>query len=100
MARRKYPQPICDLCNHFMSWDDMFEAVVWTPYGGPTDIDPPDEEQAHGTCWNTTKPEARALITAIAWLGQYDSRKHQTLNQRDGWRARDRNLAHQREGSQ
>ena len=57
----------CDLCGRFMSYVDLAEAVMWTPYGGYLDLEPPDEEYAHRHCWDEATEETRVLIRYTAW---------------------------------
>jgi hypothetical protein len=70
MSRSTWP-PRCDQCGQFISYADMGagRAWVWTPHGGPLDVDPPDDRWAHDRCWTVAKPEERALIQSIAWQG-------------------------------
>ena len=68
MAKRKYPQPICDICSRFMSWDDCADSVVYTPFGSWGDTEPPDERLMHKKCWTKLNLRDRRVIDNIAWI--------------------------------
>jgi hypothetical protein len=72
------PNPICHLCNRFMSWKDMDEGVSWSPCGTTYDLDPPEEEYAHRSCWDGAGEERRALIRKISWCGPFIHRQTET----------------------
>jgi hypothetical protein len=66
---------ICNFCGKFMSYKQMRNGVTWTPYGGVLDIDPPDHEASHITCWNNAKPSEVDLIRRIAWIAPQSKSK-------------------------
>ena len=68
-GRRYNPQPRCGDCCRFMSWPDVASGVAYTPYGGPEDIDPPDERYFHRACWNGMGEDRKRIVRAGAWLG-------------------------------
>ena len=54
----------CSYCGKFINFEDP-EAVVRTPYGGPLDLEPPDEEYICGKCW--TNRANQNLVNEISW---------------------------------
>ena len=42
--------------------------MTWIPFGGYSDMEPPDEEYAHIECWNKAQPSRRELVTRVAWV--------------------------------
>lgn len=57
----------CHICNRFMSYASMNCAVVYTPFGGPLDLEPPDDEFMHEECWTGLPEKDQRLINYIAW---------------------------------
>lgn len=54
----------CCNCGRFIGYDNY---VVSTPYGGPTDLDPPDEEYECLKCWDDQEEEWRELTYRISY---------------------------------
>lgn len=61
----------CSYCGQFMSLDDVrSNSVVYTPYGGAFDVDPPAERIHHGKCWD----KQHKGTGVVAWIGPIDNR--------------------------
>lgn len=56
----------CHFCCRFMSYTDMDNGVIWSPYGHCLDLEPPPDERAHRSCWDMAAAEHRALIIRTA----------------------------------
>lgn len=56
----------CYFCGRFMRSDSPL--VVWTPFGGPADLEPPDEEFAHQSCWEK-QSDGGNLVKRTSWMG-------------------------------
>lgn len=63
--------PRCVECNKFMSYDEMERAVVYGPYGGYFDDEPPPDRFIHRACWNVISDDRRETIERIAYTGPY-----------------------------
>ena len=64
-------KPRCSECGHFIRWDDLM-TVAYTPYGNPTDLDPPEDELlVCSKCWERKPAHWRRAINEIAWRGPY-----------------------------
>jgi len=57
----------CGECGRFISTKDE-NAVCYTPFGGPTDIDPPEELFICGKCWTNRTSDELDLIKYISWM--------------------------------
>lgn len=57
----------CDTCNKFMSNSDVNSAIVYTPYGGWNDFEPPDERYIHRECWDNMNSREKQLTRDCAW---------------------------------
>lgn len=69
---RSLPQPMCQLCNRFMSWHDVHHhAVSWTRFSGPLEDEPREPEYAHVGCWHDAEPLVRATIRYIGWVAPF-----------------------------
>lgn len=69
--------PQCRFCCKFIGYADMEagQTVSWTPYGGPLDLEPPDDRWAHRRCWAAATDEDRRLINRIAWQADAEVRR-------------------------
>jgi len=54
----------CSECGKFIGYNDR-GAMTYTPYGGPSDLEPPDELFICKKCWNG---RPRDLTIQIAWI--------------------------------
>jgi hypothetical protein len=68
MSKRKSGNPQCQLCNLFMSWQDVRRAFVWTPFAHGFQYEMPDEEFAHERCWTEATERQRNYILRSAWI--------------------------------
>jgi len=57
----------CSECGKFIGYND-YNAVVYTPYGGPEALEPPNEIYVCGECWNKATDAEKALTISTAWL--------------------------------
>jgi hypothetical protein len=55
----------CNDCGRFISPQDK-EAFVYTPFGGPMDLELPEDRYICGGCFTTNRGY---LIKRIAWMG-------------------------------
>ena len=59
--------PRCDICNKFMSLDDVKIAKVYIPFGSYGDTEPPEEIFMHSECWNKLSQSEKDLTKRISW---------------------------------
>lgn len=58
----------CHLCSKFMSRADVRAGIIWTPYGGRCDFEPPPPEFAHRRCWAAASEARQREIAGISWI--------------------------------
>lgn len=65
--------PTCHFCGLFMSYDDMDEAVTYTPFGNiyAPELGPPDTRYIHLVCWADSPEDRRERTRQIAWSGPH-----------------------------
>ena len=57
----------CNNCGRFMSLYDK-DAVTYTPFGHPTDLDPPEAEYICGRCWRVIPQPEQESMNEIYWI--------------------------------
>ena len=67
-----YP-PRCVGCNEFMSHRQLSRSIIYIPYGGALDLEPPEDEYYHRKCWRKLKPNEKTLVRKISWMLPYDN---------------------------
>ena len=68
MKLHKLSKIRCSHCGQFVGYSDK-HAIVYVPYGGPTDTEPPDERYICGKCTLEMSSGSIYLIRSIAWMG-------------------------------
>jgi hypothetical protein len=56
----------CNYCGRFMNMNETY--ITYEPYGGPTDLEPPDDEFMHKSCWDTLQRERQQLILKTSYI--------------------------------
>ncbi len=65
---RYTPNARCCECGRFMSFADMEKAVVTTPFGSATDLEPGDDEYYHRPCFEAMPEVYKKLIDRTSWM--------------------------------
>jgi len=61
----EYETKKCDVCGRFMKMEE--NAVSWAPFGGPSDMDPPEREFCHLGCWCGLSEADKNLVRTTSW---------------------------------
>ncbi len=57
--------PKCAVCGRFMNFKEDF--IQYGPYGGPLDLEPPEIELIHRTCFEAQPKESQESTKRIAY---------------------------------
>lgn len=76
MVTRSTWPPRCRFCCLFIGYDDLGDAIQYTPYGRPQDLEPPDPEFIHRECWEDADDDRCRSVARTAWRAPEEVREY------------------------
>lgn len=57
--------PNCELCGRFVSWRNGYASYI--PFGSQNDLEPPDEQFMHTSCYEALNPTQQRYYSKWVW---------------------------------